>query len=184
MLILNLFIFPHIILLRLLLGPEEIRENNNSLNRQSRVVKYYGFVTEILSNLSNFVTKAKSNHRNKLYVFMKTFEEKIDRFFNRLSIQKTMKHQACNHRYSCWLYSLNVSFYLRSRLKKIFKIFINFKGFITRFFGGFVLQAGIKIAGSLIQILKKPALLKKILTNPANVELGLFFGSFNFIYRV
>ena len=94
--------------LRAFLGSEETHDDKNSLNRQSRVVKYYGFVTEILSNLTNLATKSKSSHRNKLYVLMKRFEEKIEGFFNRLSIQKSMKHQLCQHRYTCWMYSLKV----------------------------------------------------------------------------
>jgi hypothetical protein len=42
---------------------------------------------------------------------MKRFEDKMDGFFNTLSIQKGMKHQLCHHRYNCWIYSLNVSIY-------------------------------------------------------------------------
>lgn len=65
-------------------------------------------MTEILGNLTNLATKSKSTHRNKLYVLMKKFEERIEGFFNRLSIQKSLKHRLCQHRYTCWMYSLKV----------------------------------------------------------------------------
>lgn len=149
-------------------------------------------MTEIFNRIINIILKKgnKTNNKhkiNKLYFLLKSFEEKLDRFFNKLSMAKGFKHQLCTHRYNCLIHTLLVSNrFLKSImcLHVICYFTLFFKGFMQRFIGGYLIQAGIKLATSAMIIIKKPKIIKNILASSTNIELGLFFGFYNLIYRV
>ncbi len=115
--------------------------------------------TDIIKRLLKISSRSPSLLGN----LMEKFAVTIERFLSALSESKSCKHSLCKHRYNCVIYAL--------------------LGFIQRFVVGFGLQAAFKVLSSLLKIIKSPKLLIKLLKSPVNRELGMFLGTYVFIYR-
>lgn len=160
----------------MLIGSSEVIESDHSVHSkkqhgQSKVVKYYGFMTVITNNLLNqiyklFIERAGRHHRSHNFIItaMRRLETKIEHFLDSFNKSNKYRHHLCHHRYNCFIYSI--------------------VGFLQRFLAGFFLQAGIKCLGSLGKIMKNPKVLLKILKNPVNAQLGMFLGVFVAVFRV
>jgi hypothetical protein len=55
---------------------------------------------------------------------------------------------------------------------------------MQRFIVGYLLQFAVKCFGSMGAIFKNPKLLIKLFKSPVNSQLGMFLGSYVFIFRV
>lgn len=160
-------------MLKIFVGNSEVPDHDHHIKRerQSRVVKYYGFVTDIVETSVNRCYNLISSRRHRFgpgqssifFQTLKRFEKRMDNFLRSLNKAHACRHNLCTHRYNCLLYPI--------------------MGFIQRFFTGFAIQAGIKIVSSLGLILKKPKVLFKILANPANRDFGLYLGTYVLIFR-
>ena len=114
----------------MLIGDSEIIQplsnHHSKLNRQSRIVKYYGFMTIMLNNLVNsFNNLVNLNNRRRahsqslLITFMKNLETKLEHFLGYLSKTYNYKHRMCAHRYNCFIYPIVVRYYMKFAIKKI-----------------------------------------------------------------
>ena len=152
------------------LGSAETDTENYNLkqNRQSRIVKYYGFTTTYLNNafniFNNLINGRHHHSHNKLIIWMRKVENALDRLLVSFNKSKKYRHRLCAHRYNCITYPII--------------------GFIQRFLVGYSLQFVIKCLGSLSTIIKKPKLLWRLFTSSTNYQLGMFFGGYVFIFRV
>ena len=86
-----------------------------ALNRQSRVIKYYGFATQYLNNtlsllstMLNSGTGRHHRHHNMLISLLKQFEVKLDMLLHSFNKSKKCKHHLCMHRYNCITYPILV----------------------------------------------------------------------------
>ena len=112
----------------MLVGDAEVLNENHAsnTNRKSRIVKYYGFVTDILSSLLNRCNNLISNRGtpNRFLIYLvekfKNVESKMDELLNSLSKSHILRHPLCKHRYNCFTYTISVN---RIRFK-IYKIFL------------------------------------------------------------
>ena len=112
---------------------QPISNHHSKLNRPSRIVKYYGFMTLILNNLfnscNNLISRRRGPHsHNILIVFMKNVERKMETFLTKFSKTHKCKHHLCAHRYNCFIYAAVV---MNELLEKIIyesrkNIFSNF----------------------------------------------------------
>ncbi|CAF0732927.1 unnamed protein product [Brachionus calyciflorus] len=156
-------------LIKILVGASELPDTKK-IDRKSRVVKYYGLMTVILNNAITQFNEMFLQHHNRhnrwhnaLIDGFRNFEHRIERKLDSLSKCNKYRHEKCHHRYNCLIYSI--------------------LGFLQRFLAGYGLQAVIKLFGSIGIILKKPNVILKILKNKENFQLGMFLGSFVFIFR-
>jgi hypothetical protein len=97
---------------RMMIGDSEIIQpinNHTKLNRPSRIVKYYGFMTMILNNLFNTFNKRRPNSHSTFIGFLKSLEKKLENFLGSLSKTYNYKHRMCTHRYNCFIYPIVVS---------------------------------------------------------------------------
>lgn len=156
-------------LIKKFIGDSETLEtdHHSKLNRKSRIMVCYGFLTDIINKTlqicNKFTNTLNTGSQNSFINIMKCIELKAEIFLDNLSKSTFCKHTACNHRYSCLIYPI--------------------LGFIQRFSVGYIMQAVIKTLGSLGAILKNPKILLKIFMNPVNKQLGMFLGLYVFIFR-
>lgn len=143
------------------IGPSETAETKH-LHRKSRIMVCYGIITEVINKTVQVCNNLKAP--SYLVYLMQKFEAKFEKLLNAMSKTQKCKHHLCNHRYNCFIYP--------------------FLGFVQRFTVGYLMQAVIKIFGSLGKIMKSPTFLIKVLKSPVNRELGMFLGSYVFIYRL
>lgn len=152
------------------------KDHQQKRDRSSRVVVYYGVVTDILNStinmFNNLISSSNSRHgfghghlpNNILIQFLKKIEKNVDNFLKSMNKNHICRHPKCQHRYNCLIYPM--------------------LGFVQRFTAGYLLQAAVKLLGSASAIVKKPHLILKILKSTDNIDLGLFLGSYVFIFRV
>lgn len=147
-------------LMKNLVGPSETSETEH-MKRKSHIMSCYGLFTDV----ANKAVKLCNNLSAPRYLayLLKKFEIKFEHLLNRMSDTSKCRHPACNHRYNCFLYPV--------------------LGFVQRFIVGFLMQAIVKAFGSMAKIIKNPKFLFQIMKNPVNRQLGMFIGSYVFIYR-
>ena len=96
----------------MLIGDSEIIQpisnHHSKLNRPSRIVKYYGFMTMMLNNLLNTFNRRRANSHSFIGL-LKSLEKKLENFLGSLSKTYNYKHRMCAHRYNCFIYPIVVS---------------------------------------------------------------------------
>ena len=96
-------------------GGAEAETDNFHLkhDRQSRIVKYYGFATIYLNNFLNIfnnLINGSHHHNHNFFInLMRNFENRLDRVLVSLSKSKKVKHRLCAHRYNCIIYPIMVN---------------------------------------------------------------------------
>ena len=101
--------------LRNFIGNAEVTETDHDRNRKSRIMVYYGIITDIINKsiyVCNHLTNTLDTHhraRNRLICFLQSIEKKVESFLNSLNKTSICKHSLCKHRYNCLVYPIIVN---------------------------------------------------------------------------